>query len=69
MSLFARGVDGTLMDLVEEAGRNVQRCGLLLRELLVDYPEHTDSRHPSVRSRRTSDRTASSGVECGAFSG
>src|SRR6202167_531598 len=28
------------MALVEEAGRNVQRCGLLLRDLLVDYPEH-----------------------------
>ena len=32
--------DGTLMELVEEAGRNVQRSGLLLRDLLVDYPEH-----------------------------
>jgi uncharacterized protein Yka (UPF0111/DUF47 family) len=28
------------MTLVEEAGRNVQRSGLLLRDLLVDYPEH-----------------------------
>jgi len=28
------------MALVEEAGRNVQRSGLLLRDLLVDYPEH-----------------------------
>ena len=28
------------MSLVEEAGRNVQRCGLLLHDLLVDYPEH-----------------------------
>ena len=27
------------MSLVEEAGRNVQRCGLLLHDLLVDYPE------------------------------
>jgi uncharacterized protein len=40
MSLLHRGVDSTLMDLVEEAGRNVQRSGLLLRDLLVDYPEH-----------------------------
>jgi predicted phosphate transport protein (TIGR00153 family) len=40
MSFLRRGVDGTLMALVEEAGRNVQRCGLLLRDLLVEYPEH-----------------------------
>ena len=40
MSFLRRGVDSTLMALVEEAGRNVQRCGLLLRDLLVDYPEH-----------------------------
>jgi uncharacterized protein len=27
------------MALVEEAGRNVQRCGLLLHDLLSEYPE------------------------------
>ena len=40
MALFNRGVDPLLMSLVEEAGRNVQRSGLLLHDLLVDYPEH-----------------------------
>ena len=40
MGLFNRGVDPVLMSLVEEAGRNVQRSGLLLHDLLVDYPEH-----------------------------
>ena len=40
VSFLNRGADSTLMGLVEEAGRNVQRCGLLLRDLLVDYPEH-----------------------------
>ena len=40
MSLLRPGVDSGLMALVEESGRNVQRCGLLLRDLLVDYPEH-----------------------------
>jgi len=40
VSFARRSVDSTLMALVEEAGRNVQRCGLLLRDLLVDYPEH-----------------------------
>jgi uncharacterized protein len=39
MSLLRRGVDSTLMGLVEEAGRNVQRCGLLLHDLFVEYPE------------------------------
>ena len=40
MSFLSRPFDGALMGLVEEAGRNVQKCGLLLHELLVDYPEH-----------------------------
>jgi uncharacterized protein len=40
MSLLGRGLDTTLMGLVEEAARNVQRSGLLLRDLLTDYPEH-----------------------------
>ena len=40
VSFLRRGLDVTLMGLVEESGRNVQRCGLLLHDLLVDYPEH-----------------------------
>jgi len=40
MSLLRREADPALMALVEEAGRNVQRCGLLLHDLLVEYPEH-----------------------------
>ena len=40
MSFLRRPFDPELMALVEESGRNVQRCGLLLRDLLVDYPEH-----------------------------
>jgi predicted phosphate transport protein (TIGR00153 family) len=40
MSLLGRAPDPTLMALVEEAGRNVQRCGLLLRDLIDQYPEH-----------------------------
>ncbi len=39
MSLLSRGVDTDLMSLIEEAGRNVQRAGLLLRDLLSEYPE------------------------------
>jgi uncharacterized protein Yka (UPF0111/DUF47 family) len=40
MSFLSRPSDPVLMGLVEEAGRNVQRSGLLLHDLLVDYPEH-----------------------------
>jgi uncharacterized protein len=40
MSFLRRPVDPLLMSLVEEAGRNVQRSGLLLHDLLVEYPEH-----------------------------
>jgi uncharacterized protein len=41
VSFLRRGVDSTLMALVEESGRNVQRCGLLLRDLVGDYPERS----------------------------
>jgi predicted phosphate transport protein (TIGR00153 family) len=39
MAFFNRGFDGELMALLEESGRNVQRCGLLLHDLMRDYPE------------------------------
>jgi uncharacterized protein len=40
MSFLRRRADPILMELVEEAGRNVQRSGLLLRDLLAEFPEH-----------------------------
>jgi predicted phosphate transport protein (TIGR00153 family) len=40
MRLLPRSVDPVLIELVEESGRNVQKSGLLLHDLLVDYPEH-----------------------------
>lgn len=40
MSLFARPIDTTLARLLEDAGRNVERSALLLRELLGAFPEH-----------------------------
>jgi uncharacterized protein len=40
MSLLRRSSDPVLMELVEESGRNIQKSGLLLRDLIVDYPEH-----------------------------
>jgi uncharacterized protein Yka (UPF0111/DUF47 family) len=39
MGFLRRGVDSTLMALVEESGRNIQRSALLLRDLLVEFPE------------------------------
>jgi uncharacterized protein Yka (UPF0111/DUF47 family) len=41
MSLLHRPVDATLATLIEEAGRNVERSSLLLRELLEEFPEPT----------------------------
>src|SRR6202161_1043242 len=40
MRFPGRRIDAVLMELVEEAWRNVQRCGLLLRDLLSEFPEH-----------------------------
>ncbi len=39
MTFLSRPYDNVLMGLVEESGRNVQRSGLLLRDLLIEYPE------------------------------
>src|SRR5580658_2510734 len=39
MNFLRPRVDAALMALVEESGRNVQRCGLLLHDLLKEYPE------------------------------
>src|SRR3954463_9310898 len=40
--LRRRAPDAALLDLLDEAGRNVERSSLLLRDLIVDYPEHAD---------------------------
>jgi uncharacterized protein Yka (UPF0111/DUF47 family) len=39
MRLLRRPIDLALMALFEESGRNVQKCGALLRDLLVGLPE------------------------------
>jgi uncharacterized protein len=36
------GHDQAVLELFEEAGRNVQRATLLLRDLLADWPERSD---------------------------
>jgi uncharacterized protein len=35
-------LDRVLLDLLDEAGRNVQRASLLLRTLLIEYPERAE---------------------------
>ena len=54
--LFRRRVDTGLLDLVEEAGRNVQRASLLLRDLLADYPEHMELARELVLCEQHGDR-------------
>ena len=41
MPLFGGEPDAVLMALVEEAGRNVQRASLILRDLFADFPERS----------------------------
>jgi len=54
--LFRKPVDTGLLDLVEESGRNVQRASLLLRDLLSDYPEHTELARELVLCEQHGDR-------------
>ena len=42
MGLFRKQIDTEVLDLLEESGRNIQRAGLLLRDVLADYPERAD---------------------------
>jgi uncharacterized protein Yka (UPF0111/DUF47 family) len=56
MSLLRRPVDTILTNLVEEAGRNVQRSGLLLRRLLAELPEHAPLAEDLAACEREGDR-------------
>jgi uncharacterized protein Yka (UPF0111/DUF47 family) len=56
MRLIGRSIDTTLLELVEESGRNVQRATLLLRDLLVDWPEHSDLARDLVLCEQEGDR-------------
>jgi len=40
--LFRRRVDPHVLELVDDAGRNVRRSSVLLRDLLADYPERAE---------------------------
>jgi uncharacterized protein Yka (UPF0111/DUF47 family) len=56
MSLLRRPIDTTLTNLVEEAGRNVQRSALLLRRLLAELPEHAPLAEELAACEREGDR-------------
>src|ERR1700677_1013308 len=56
MSLLRRPLDTTLTNLVQEAGRNVQRSGLLLRQLLSELPEHAELAAELAACEREGDR-------------
>ena len=51
-----RTLDAGLLDLVEEAGRNVQKSSLLLRDLLASYPERADLARELVLCEQHGDR-------------
>ncbi len=50
--------DHVVLELLEESGRNVQRTTLLLRDLLVDYPEHADLAREIYLCEQEGDRIA-----------
>jgi predicted phosphate transport protein (TIGR00153 family) len=56
MSLFRGPTDQTLTNLVEEAGRNVQRSAVLLRQLLAELPEHAPLAEELAACEREGDR-------------
>jgi uncharacterized protein Yka (UPF0111/DUF47 family) len=55
MALF-RTTDTGVLDLIEESGRNVQRATLLLRDLLLEYPERSDLARDLLLSEQEGDR-------------
>jgi uncharacterized protein Yka (UPF0111/DUF47 family) len=51
-----RAIDAGMLDLVEESGHNVQHATLLLRDLLVDWPEHAHLSRELVLCEQEGDR-------------
>jgi len=56
MSLLNRPIDATLAMLLEDAGRNVERSAVLLRELLAAFPEHATLAQDLADCEREGDR-------------
>jgi len=58
MPLRRPGPDLEVLELLEESGRNVERATLLLRDLLVDYPERAELHRDLVLVEHEGDRIA-----------
>jgi uncharacterized protein Yka (UPF0111/DUF47 family) len=59
MALLHRpGQDLEVLELLEESGRNVERAALLLRDLLIDYPERADLAQDLLLCEHEGDRIA-----------
>src|ERR687887_959676 len=58
MPLRRPGPDLEVLELLEESGRNVERAALLLRDLLVDYPERAELARDLVLCEHEGDRIA-----------
>ena len=56
------GLDLEVLELLEESGRNVERATLLLRDLLVDYPERAGLHRDLVLVEHEGDRISRDGV-------
>ena len=56
MGLLRRAGDPATLGLYEESGRNAQRTALLLRDLLVDYPERADLGREILLAEQEGDR-------------
>src|SRR3954469_21081276 len=56
MRLRARRMDTRMLDLVDEAGRNVQRATLLLRDLLAGWPERQELARDLLLCEQEGDR-------------
>ena len=58
VALFRTQSDSTTLDLLDECGANVRRTTALLRELLVDYPEHRSLTADVRQAEQEGDRIA-----------
>jgi len=50
--------DATLLALLTQSGDNVERVSVLLRDLLIDYPEHAEIVSDVRRCEHEGDRIA-----------
>jgi uncharacterized protein Yka (UPF0111/DUF47 family) len=58
MPLFRSSVDEGMLELFEEAGRNVGRAALLLRDLLAEFPERAGLARDLLLCEQEGDRIA-----------